>query len=429
MYHEYVGYAGCPDWPMKTSPWSAPAQICEKGVSIAEKRSEIAAQLMQLRNTCETLNLSTYSVDKLTETFEKSFDKATAGYWRGGLRDPFWRCITTPDRPGFFCSMVGEQLDQQCAELLTPSARRFLKVLTAFGEALEHERDMLNRYGDLVKRNHAASRGETHADAGEQWQALEGAKRRCMALYDETAPLVEKMRRAIDRACASVRPDKKHHGTREAITGGVYAVAAVVAAVALSVASVAVAIVGFAVTVLIRCVSLGSIRGFDREKGWKAVEDLLNHTREFINSEEHRMYSNINRVITWEQADQQALAWKQGEEALKLARENWRQSEKTLDLVHALQSQVKATSDSVSALDSRMSGLSGRMSRLEEKTDDMAVDLKRVLNLLSLEATSRTWGRPSSREAPSDRGDGARVATRRAPMERAESLETYRSGM
>ncbi|WP_287495883.1 hypothetical protein [Pandoraea sp. CB10b_02] len=455
MHNEYMGYLGYPDWPMDMNPWFAPAGVYEKGASIAEKRAEIAAQLKHLRNTCKALNLSTYSIERLTARFEKSFDKATAGYWRGGLRDPFWRCLATPGRPGVFCSMVGDQLDEQCAELLTPSARRFLKVLTAFGEALEYEREMLARYETVLKGARALSRDEPYVSPEGRWQTLDRAKRRCMTLRDETAPLLEQMRRTIDRAFESVRPDKKRHGTREAITGGVYAVAAVVAAVALLVASAAVAIVGFAVTVLIRCVSLGSIRGFDREKGWKAVEDLLNHTKEFINSEEHSMYSNIHSIATWEQAEQQSLAWQQGQEALRLARESRSQGEKTLELVHALQAQVQATADSVSALDARMSA---RMSNLEEKTDDMAVDLKRVLNLLSLEATSRTWARPSSRGARADAEAGAAAESgaetraggqagkqeakqeagaeaaaagvpeqaRRAPMERAESLETYR---
>ena len=452
MHDEYVSYARYSVLPMMSDAVYASTRCYKKGVSISEKRSEIAAQLTRIGNAQRAVGVSTYSVDKLSAAFEKSYDKATAGYWRGGLRDPFWRCLTTPDSPGVFYSMVADQLNEPCAELLTPSARRFLKVLTSFGEALDAELHLLQRHDQLLAVN-AQERGiGPLAGSDGDWEMLDRAKCRGMALRDETAPMVERMRRAVDKARSSVRPEKKHHGKREAINGGLYTGAAIIAGLALLVSGSIVAVVGFAVTMLIRCVSLGSIRGFDREKGWKAVEGLLDHVKEFINNEENTMNVALTGMITRAQADQDRLMWEQGKKTWEQGQRTWEQGQKTWeqgqktwalaqetwamarsmrDLVQAHHEQGRTTLESVSTLDAKVSNversLSAKVSNVERSLATLEArvssDIKELRNAILFVETFRRAGQPDSGASSSAAGDAAG----RAPMERATSLDTYKS--
>lgn len=426
MGDEFASYAGLSFFPVVTEHGHVSARWYKKGPSIAEKRSEIAAQLTQIRNAHEVLGLGTYSIDKLSSALEKRFDKATAGYWRGGLRDPFWRCITTPRSPGFFCSMVADQLDEQCPELMTPSARRFLKILSSLSDALDQERRLLDSYVQVVTENNAAQQAGALVEPSRRWEVLDSAKRRCMALRAATAPVVDEMRRHVDLACASVRPEKKHHGKREALNGGLYVGAAIIALIAFSVSSVVVAVVSFTFTMLIRCVSLGSIRGFDREKGWKAVESLLDQAKEFINSEEHAMNMGLNDSMLLAQFDQQRMAWEQGQEALALAKKALEQGQKTWSAVTVLQGNVTSLKDNVSTLTNDVgtlktdvSSLKQSMGAVEQNVALLRDDFKRMSNAIAFNAV------PLS--GPYDAGPREFNEGGRGAMVRATSLEVFRS--
>ncbi|VVE82114.1 hypothetical protein [Pandoraea sputorum] len=342
MHHEYLSYPGYSHFPMVFDRMDIPIRVYEKGTSIAQKRDEIVAQLVQIRNAQQARGGSTYSVDTLSAAFEKSYSKATAGYWRGGLRDPFWRCLLVPDSPGFICSMVAEQLDEACEERLTPSAKRFLKILTCLNEALSHQREMLRGYESLLAQPDSQQESALD-DVDADWRMLDDRKRGHMLFRAETASFIEDMRRAVDEARSNVRPEKKHHGKREAINGGLYTVAAIASGIALLVSTWAVAIIGFCITMVIRCVSLGSIRGFDREKGWKAVEGLLDQTKDFINREENAMYLSLSQGISTAQADQDQLVWTQ-------LRKNWNTVNQVSERLQSNSERLQRTCDAVSEL-------------------------------------------------------------------------------
>ncbi|VVE18956.1 hypothetical protein [Pandoraea commovens] len=360
MHDEYINYPGYSIFSMAADHSVLPERMYKKGASIAQKRQEIASQLTQIRNAQHAMGGSTYAVDRLSSAFEKSYAKATSGYWRGGLRDPFWRCLTVPDSPGFFCSMVADQLDEPCAERMTSSARRLLTILTSLSEALEHEQTMLREYASLVSKT-GGLQNDTIDGVVANWEALEDIKRRCMTFRTQTAPFIEHMRRAVDAARSSVKPDRKHHGKREGINGGLYAAGAIVSGVALLVSGWVVAIIGFCVTMVIRCVSLGSIRGFDREKGWKAVESLLDQTKEFINNQETAMYTTLAGRISTTQADQDRLVWQQ-------LQKNWatpQQNSATLKENSATLKENSATLKQHSAL------LNQRSATLNQHSEDL----------------------------------------------------------
>lgn len=453
MHDEYINYPGYSIFSMAADQSALPERMYKKGASIAQKRQEIASQLTQIRNAQHAMGGSTYAVDRLSSAFEKSYAKATSGYWRGGLRDPFWRCLTVPDSPGFFCSMVADQLDEQCAERMTSSARRLLKILMSLSEALEHEQTMLREYASLVSKT-GDLQNDTIDGVVAHWHALEDTKRRCMTFRDQTAPLVEHMRRAMDVARSSVKPDRKHHGKREGINGGLYAVGAIVSGVALLVSGWVVAIIGFCVTMVIRCVSLGSIRGFDREKGWKAIEGLLDQTKEFINNQETAMYTTLAGRISTAQADQDRLAWqqlqknwatlqqnsatlKENSATLKQHSATLKESSATLKQHSAMLKENLATLKQHSAMLNQCSAtlnqhsedlrsvkedVSSIRQELSQTATSLRKDFEGLRNTILFDKSSRRPGIPEGRPESS----GHDEVLRRVPMERATSLETFR---
>ncbi|MFK0375533.1 hypothetical protein [Pandoraea sp. NPDC090278] len=418
MYGEYLSYSGYSMFSMAADQSALPVRVYKKGASIAQKRQEIASQLTQIRNAQLAMGGSTYAVDRLSSAFEKSYTKATSGYWRGGLRDPFWRCLTVPDSPGFFCSMVADQLDEPCVERMTSSARRLLSILTSLSEALEHEQTMLREYASLVSKT-----GDLQSDAIDgvvaNWEALEDLKRRCMTFRAQTAPFIEHMRRAVDVARSSVKPDRKHHGKREGINGGLYAAGAIVSGVALLVSGWVVAIIGFCVTMVIRCVSLGSIRGFDREKGWKAVEGLLDQTKEFINNQETAMYTTLAGQISTVQADQDRLAWQQ-------LQKNWATLQQNSATLKQNSATLKQHSEDLRSMKGEFSSIRQELAQtatsLRGDFSTLRKDFEALRNTILFDKSSRQPGIPEGRPVACDHDE----VPPRAPMERAMSLETFR---
>ncbi len=425
MHDEYINYPGYSIFSMAADQSVLPERMYKKGPSIAQKRQEIASQLTQIRNAQHAMGASTYAVDRLSSAFEKSYTKATSGYWRGGLRDPFWRCLTVPDSPGVFCSMVADQLDEPCAERMTSSARRLLTILTSLSEALEHEQTMLREYASLVSKT-GGLQNDTIDGVVANWEALEDTKRRCMTFRTQTAPFIEHMRRAVDAARSCVKPDRKHHGKREGINGGLYAAGAIVSGVALLVSGWVVAIIGFCVTMVIRCVSLGSIRGFDREKGWKAVESLLDQTKEFINNQETAMYTTLAGRISTTQADQDRLVWQQ-------LQNNWatlQQNSATLKQHSATLNQHSATlkqnSEDLRSMKEDVSSIRQELAQtatsLRGDFSSLREEFKELRNTILFDKSSRQPGIPEGRPVSSGHDEGLP----RAPMARATSLETFR---
>ncbi|VVE67738.1 hypothetical protein PAN31117_02729 [Pandoraea anapnoica] len=430
MHHEYVSYPGYSHFPMVIDRLDMPVRVYEKGASIAQKRDEIVSQLAHIRNTQQARGASTYSVDNLSAAFEKSFGKATSGYWRGGLRDPFWRCLLVPDSPGFICSMVADQLDEACEERLTPSAKRFLKILTCLSEALALHREMLRGRESLLAQSDRLG-NRALDDVNADWGMLDDRKRKHMVFRAETALFVEQMRCAVDEARSNVRQEKKHHGKREAINGGLYTIAAVVSGIALIVSTWVVAIIGFCIAMVIRCVSLGSIRGFDREKGWKAVESLLDQTKDFINREENAMHLSLNTVISLEQANQDRLVWQQLQKTLHTVNRNSEQGEKTWGAVCALQQAVasdqgRKTWDAVCELQQAVAAGTAETSSIKQElqrtSTSLRDDIAKLRNMILFDTSSRQSSTPEGRPASC----GPESVTPRVPMERATSLDTFR---
>ncbi|MGR9585261.1 hypothetical protein [Pandoraea sputorum] len=436
MHHEYLNYPGYSHFPMVIDRMDIPMRVYAKGTSIAQKRDEIVAQLAQIRNAQQARGGSTYSVDNLSAAFEKSYSKATAGYWRGGLRDPFWRCLLVPDSPGFICSMVAEQLNEACEERLTPSAKRFLKILTCLNEALSHQREMWRGYESLLAQPDAR-RESAPDDVDADWRMLDDRKRGHMLFRAETASLIEDMRRAVDEARSNVRPEKKHHGKREAINGGLYTIAAIASGIALLVSTWAVAIIGFCITMMIRCVSLGSIRGFDREKGWKAVEGLLDQTKDFINREENAMYLSLSQGISMAQADQDRLVWTQ-------LRKNWNavnqiseRLEKNTERLQSNTERLQSNSERLQSNSERLQSNSERLQTtcdavrelkqdigsLDQTTKSLRDDFNKLRNTILFDTSSRKPSAPEGRPVSC----GAEDDVPRVSMARATSLDTFRS--
>ncbi|WP_141118717.1 glycerol-3-phosphate acyltransferase [Pandoraea sp. PE-S2R-1] len=261
------------------------------GCSIAGKRDVIAAQFVALANTKQGMHKDAADVEALQKKFERAYAKATSGYLKGGMWDGCWRYAEMKGKwwPHY---LVAHQLDVTDIDQLTPSAKRFTLILDHMSEALLQEQEALAKCSELglLKAEDKAleAQGGEAEWAGRERTAILSRKR-----VIEIAEHRDNARKALARASEQVWPDKKHYGRRLAISGGLYGVAAAVGVIGLAVASLGVAIVAFAVTLVLRVVSLGSIRGYDRERSWKSAESLLEATKEFINCEGDAMKTEI----------------------------------------------------------------------------------------------------------------------------------------
>ncbi|WP_157112282.1 hypothetical protein [Pandoraea faecigallinarum] len=248
------------------------------GVSITERRAEIVGRFASIANARSRLGMGSQDIGELEAAFEKSFRKATSGYWKGGLWDGFWRYRSSIGQHGAY-SRVADQMDIRQADRLTPSARRFREILTHLNDVLIKEEEAI-AYCARIRDRAANLENETFASTLDERAAYASVKAECFALIARTNRCLADARRAVAQASRQVWPDKKHYGKRFSLSGGLYLVAATVAALALAKVGLVIAAIGFAVTMLIRIVSLGSIRGFDRERGWKATESLLESTKQ-----------------------------------------------------------------------------------------------------------------------------------------------------
>jgi archaellum component FlaC len=277
----YVYAPAAATWPQSKCELKRGAAA--DGKSIAEKHAEIVQQFQRIANTKAQLGLSGESITKLESAFFSTYKKATSGYWGGGLWDGCYRYGSNRHRQGLYF-LVAEQLNDRNIDRLTPSARRFSLILGHLAQALRKEEEILRKCAEMTVRSTALRRMTFEdIDAERAEYAKIGAE--CADVLAEIEQCLASVRETIGRGSKEVWPEKKHYGKRFAISALLYGVAGGIAIAALLVSSGVLVIVGLALTMVIRAVSLGSIRGFDRERGWKSIESLLASTKQLIETE------------------------------------------------------------------------------------------------------------------------------------------------
>lgn len=344
-------YAPAASWPQETCKLKRKATT--SGPSIADKHAEIVRQFQRIANTKAQLGLSNESITRLESAFFSTYRKATSGYWGGGLWDGFYRYTSNPHRHGLY-ALVGEQVHDRDMDSLTPSARRFSMILGQLAEALRREEEILRKCGEMTARSTAlASATFEDIDRERAEYAKIGAD--CLEVLAEVEQCLDAARETIRRGAKEVWPDRKHFGKRFAISGVLYGIAGGIAIAGLIVSSGTLAVVAVALTMVIRIVSLGSIRGFDRERGWKSVESLLANTKQFIETEGATMKTSL--YISNQRA--------------ALARED-----RVWEMLTDLRSQASGLNGQVSAMAQQINGVVSRMDSLRDNMDQrfLAVD-------------------------------------------------------
>ncbi|VVD88373.1 hypothetical protein [Pandoraea anhela] len=325
------------------------------GPSIAEKRAEIAARFASITNARSRLGMSTHDIGELEASFEKSFRKATSGYWKGGLWDGCWRYRSSIGQHGVY-SRVRDQLAVRNPENLTPSAKRFREILVRLEEVLIREQEAIAHCTRLRDRA-AMLEGKVFADASDERAAYAAVKADCAAAIAHTSRCLADARRALVLASKQVWPDKKHYGKRFSLSGGLYLAAATVAALALAKVGLVIAVIGFAVTMLIRIVSLGSIRGFDRERGWKATESLLESTKQLLRNEETEMRTYLEGI--------------QAKTSQRLDDLVWNRLGDLVDGQQQMSQDLRGLEQRMAGMDQRMDGMDRRIGDVSNKLDGM----------------------------------------------------------
>ncbi|MEF3066364.1 hypothetical protein [Pandoraea apista] len=277
------GYVYAPAAPLPQGKCELKHKAATSGASIAEKHAEIVRQFQQIANTKAQLGLGSESITRLESAFFSTYRKATSGYWGGGLWDGFYRYASNPGRQGLYF-LVGEQLNDRDIERLTPSARRFSMILGHLSDALRKEEEILRKCGEVTVRS-AAFRSATFEDINSERAEYAKIGAECMEVLAEIEQCLGDVRETIRCGSKEVWPERKHFGKRFALSAALYCIAGGIAVAGLIASSGALAVVAVVLTMLIRVVSLGSIRGFDRERGWKSVESLLANTKQFIETE------------------------------------------------------------------------------------------------------------------------------------------------
>ncbi|MGC7403613.1 hypothetical protein [Pandoraea pneumonica] len=364
--------------------------------SIAEKRAVISAKFEALKNTRCAPNVDQEYIVALETKFEKMFKKSTSGYLKGGMWDGFWRYLKMQDKwwPHY---MVGYQLTEKDIEKLTPSAKRFTLILDHFLEALEQGRQLMVA-NEQLKSLCPPGDGPEKAGAYEQETYRAETDEQICRLVEASEQFGHLANQAIDRARAQVWPEKKHYGRRLLISGGLYLAAAIIGAIALGVSTGGIAFLAFTMTLLLRAVSLVSIRGFDRERSWKCVETLLDATEKFIKLEGDAMKTDVSlahlRLTARIREGQDAL--KQGQEVLKQGQE----------------------------------GLQGGLQVANDKLDDLTAELRRVAIATGVYPATSNGASSSAASSASSSGSSSGASTPAgsppkpppAPLLRTQSL-------
>ncbi|WP_144265669.1 hypothetical protein [Pandoraea sp. SD6-2] len=353
------------------------------GKSIAEKHEEIVRQFQQIANTKAQLGLSSESITRLESAFASTYKKATSGYWGGGLWDGFYRYTSNPSRQGLYF-LVGEQLHDRDIDSLTPSARRFSMILGHLADALRKEEEMLQKCGEMVERS-TALRSATFEDAAAQRAEYAKIGAECMDVLAEVEQCLNAARETIRCGSKEVWPERKHFGKRFAMSAVLYCIAGGLAIAALIASSGTLAIVGVVLAIVIRVVSLGSIRGFDRERGWKSVESLLASAKQLIETEGATMKTYLDISDRRAALAREDMMWNllqdvrtqtQGTDARVSAMAE--QMSGVVSSVDSLRGDVRRQSQ---ALNTTQETLVSGFSAVERKLDDFRTDLQRLSRL------------------------------------------------
>ncbi|VVE88017.1 Chromosome partition protein Smc [Pandoraea bronchicola] len=334
-------YAPAASWPQRKCELKQKAAA--NGKSIADKHAEIVRQFQQIANTKAQLGLSSESIAKLESAFFSTYKKATSGYWGGGLWDGFYRYASNPSRQGLYF-LVGEQLRDRDIESLTPSARRFSMILGHLADALRKEDEIMRKCGEMIARS-TSLRNATFEDIDAERAEYAQIGAACMDVLAEIEQCLDAARETTRRGAKEVWPEKKHFGKRFAISAALYCMAGGIAIAGLIASSGTLAVVGVVLTMVIRVVSLGSIRGFDRERGWKSIESLLASTKQLIETEGATMKTYLDI------SDRRAA----------LARED-----RVWDLLTDLRTQTRGLNGRVSAMAEQVSSVVSGMDSLRD---------------------------------------------------------------
>ncbi|VVE52606.1 hypothetical protein PCO31111_04830 [Pandoraea communis] len=391
------GYVYAPAAPWSQGKCELKQKAATSGKSIAEKHEEIVRQFQQIANTKAQLGLSSESITRLESAFASTYKKATSGYWGGGLWDGFYRYTSNPSRQGLYF-LMGEQLHDRDIDSLTPSARRFSMILGHLADALRKEEEILRKCGEMVERS-TALRSATFEDADAQRAEYTKIGAECMDVLAEVEQCLNAARETIRCGSKEVWPERKHFGKRFAMSAVLYCIAGGLAIAALIASSGTLAIVGVVLAIVIRVVSLGSIRGFDRERGWKSVESLLASTKQLIETEGATMKTYLDISDRRAALAREDMMWNllqdvrtqtQGTDARVSAMAE--QMSGVVSSVDSLRGDVRALQGTVDALQSDVgrqsqalnttqetlvSGFSG----VERKLDDFRSDLQRLSRL------------------------------------------------
>ncbi|VVD89958.1 Chromosome partition protein Smc [Pandoraea terrigena] len=330
------------------------------GKSIADKHAEIVSQFQQIANAKGQLGLDCDALHRLENAFFSTYRKATSGYWGGGLWDGVYRYAGNTSRPGPYWR-VGEQLNDHDVGSLTPSARRFSAILGHLTQALRKEQEILAKC--LAMAQCSVALGEATFDDPD---AQRTASQRLSVERADGVAEIERclagVRESIALASKEVWPEQKHFGKRLVITTSLYSVAAAVAVAGLFVSGGILGIVATVMTLVIRAVSLGSIRGFDRERGWKSVESLLASTKQFIETEGTMMRTYLDVADRRAALEREDMVW---------------------NLLKGIKSDLGQVGGRVDSLDSRVGSLSNQMETVANRLDDRADTLTDQVNTLT----------------------------------------------
>ena len=316
------------------------------GKSIADKHAEIVGQFRQIANAKAQLGLDCGALSRLESAFFSTYKKATSGYWGGGLWDGVYRYVGNASRSGPYCQ-VGEQLNDHDVDSLTPSARRFSAILGHLTEALRKEQEILAKCLATAQRS-VASSGATFDDRAIQMTASQSQSTERADGVAEIERCLAGVRESIALATKEVWPERKHYGKRVVITSSLYSAAAAVAVAGLFLSGGLLGVVATVMTLVIRGVSVGSIRGFDRERGWKSVESLLASTKQFIETEGTMMRSYLDVADRRAALEREDMVW---------------------NLLTGIKSGLGQVNHHVDSLDSRAGVLSKQMATVANRMD------------------------------------------------------------